>query len=147
MPGPYHPYREPEDVGSESPASGEAKEQDIGGARGGPQQPKQRGKAKQPAQESGRRSARHLQPPVERKSFAPEENPAEQGTGEPSPQRLKERPSLQGIEPRSGSHGAHGERTEERAQQGPPAHGHTRHGRQHVPGRPERPVGPEADRE
>lgn len=104
MPGPYDPYREPEDIGAESPPTGTAKEQEIAGARGGPRQARTRGKGKQPAQESGRRSARHQQRPTQRKSFAPEEDPDEQGTGEPSADRIRERSSLQGIKPRSGSH-------------------------------------------
>lgn len=142
MPGPYDPYREPEDIGAESPARGSAKQQAISGARGGPRQAKQRGKTKQPAQDSGRRAARHLQRPVEAKSFRREEDPDEQGTGEPHPDRLRTRSALQGIGSRSGSHAAHGERTEELGQQGPPDHGHTRHGRQRVPGQPERPIPP-----
>lgn len=142
MPGPYDPYREPEDIGSESPATGEAKAQSISGARGGPRQPKTPGKPKQPAQDSGRRSARHQTRPTARKGFARGESPAAQGTGKPRPARLRARDAAQGIEPRSGSHRAHGERTEERGQQGPPDHGHTRHGRQRVPGQPGRPIPP-----
>ncbi|HEX7048661.1 MAG TPA: hypothetical protein VF188_00495 [Longimicrobiales bacterium] len=140
MVGPYHPYREPEDIGSDSPATGEAKSQRISGIRGGPRQARTRGKGRQPPQESGRRSARHEQIPTEPKSFAPEEDPSRQGTGAPSPERLAARSRQQGITPRSGMHRAHGETTEAEAQQGPPAHGHTRHGRQRVPGRPERPA-------
>lgn len=142
---PYHPYRKPKDVGSESPASGEAKEQLRTGHRGGPQEDQVPGKTKQPAQESGRRSVRHEPIPTEPKSFAPEENPALQGKGRPSPERLKARSSEQGIEPRSGSHRAHGERTEERAMQGEPDRGHARHGRQRVPGQPKRPIPPGRD--
>src|SRR5690606_1119828 len=139
MPGPYDPYREPEDVGAKSPASGSAKQQNISGARGGPRQARQRGKGKQPAQTSGRRSARHQQPPTERKSFAPDEDPDLQGTGRPSPDRIRTRSSIQGISGRSGSHAAQGDRTEEIGRRGAPRGGHTRHGRQHVPGQPERP--------
>lgn len=145
MADPYDPYRKPEDVGSESPSSGEAKRQSISGARGGPRQARTRGVMKQPAQESGRRSRRHQQKPTERKSFALEEDPAEQGTGSPGPERIRARSAEQGIEPRSGSHRAHGERTQERAVQGPPHHGHTREGRQKVPGQPERPAPPDRE--
>jgi hypothetical protein len=144
---PYDPYKKPQDIGAGSPASGEAKRQGISGARGGPRQARTRGISKQPAQTSGRRSVRHQQAPMQRKSFAPEENPAEQGTGEPSPERLRARSREQGIEPRSGSHAAHGERTQERSIQGPPDAGHTRYGRQKVPGQPERPIPPERDPE
>ena len=103
MPGPYDPYRKPEDVGAESPASGSAKEQSIAGARGGPRQARQRGKGKQPAQTSGRRSARHHHRPTARKSFAPHEDPDLQGTGRPRPGTLREDPSLQGIDAHGGA--------------------------------------------
>ncbi len=102
MPGPYDPYRKPEDVGAESPASGSAKEQLISGARGGPRQARSRGKGKQPPQNSGRRSARHLHRPAEPKSFAPDEDPDLQGTGRPSPESLRRRSSLRGLDPRGG---------------------------------------------
>lgn len=93
------------------------------------------GVGKQPPQTSGRRSKRHEQAPTAAKSFTPEESPVEQGEGEPSPERLKARSRLQGIEPRSGSHRARGERTEETGAQGPPAHNPPpREGRQR-PGR------------
>lgn len=143
MPGPFDPYREPRDVGAESPASGSAKKQNISGARGGPRQAGQRGKGKQPAQTSGRRSARHQQRPTERKSFPPDEDPDLQGTGRPRPDRLRTRSNIQGIGARSGSHAAQGERTEEIAREGPPHGEHARHGRQRArgaPGRPERPA-------
>lgn len=134
---PKRPYREPEDIGTDSPAQGEAKRQSIAGFKGGPRSAKIRGVGKQPAQSSGRRPHRHEQAPAAAKSFTPEENPAEQGEGEASPERLKARSRLQGIEPRSGSHRARGERTSEIGQQGAPAHGQTPRGggRQHVPGR------------
>ncbi|MFS8638806.1 MAG: hypothetical protein FWJ74_12005 [Gemmatimonadota bacterium] len=103
MPGPYDPYRKPEDVGAESPASGSAKEQSIAGARGGPRQARQRGKGKQPAQTSGRRSARHHHRPTARKSFAPHEDPDLQGTGRPRPGTLREDPSLRGIDAHGGA--------------------------------------------
>lgn len=134
----YDPYREPKDIGSESPASEEAKEQGRTGQSGGPQQAKTPGKGKQPAQTSGRRSSEHEQEPTVRKHFDPEESPSAQGEGKPSPETLKKRQAEQGIEPKSGSHSAHGERTEEEAQKGPPHDAHTRHGRQHVPGRGDR---------
>lgn len=129
------PHREPEDIGSESPGSEEAQEQNRTGAAGGPREAKQRGKRSQPAQTSGRRSTRHEQEPEQRKHFTEEERPSAQGRGEPSPETLKRRSAQQGIEPKSGSHRAHGERTEEEAQKGPPDDEHARHGRQHVPGR------------
>src|SRR5690606_41339937 len=81
MPGPYDPYRKPEDVGAESPASGSAKEQSIARARGGPRQARQRGKGKQPAQTSGRPSPRPHHPPTAPKSLAPREGPDLHGPG------------------------------------------------------------------
>lgn len=127
--------RKPQDVGSDSPASGEAKEQRIAGARGGPQEARTPPRvAKQPPQTSATRSAGHRQVPKARKTFAPEEDPSKQGAGEPGPEQLKERPSLQGIGGQSGSHSAQGERTEEEAQAGEPKAGHAWRGRQHLPG-------------
>lgn len=125
------------DVGSESPPSKEAKRQAFEGSRGGPQEARQRPRvAKQPPQGSGRRSARHEHVPYERKTFRPGEAPSMQGAGEPGPEQIATHSGQQGITPRSGSHGAHGERAEELARQGPPHSEHARHGRQHVPPRP-----------
>lgn len=142
MTEPFDPNRKPQDIGSASPASGEAKRQSIAGARGGPRQARTRGAGRQPPQASGRRSKRHEHRPTARKSFAPEEDPSMQGRGKPSPETIARR--QQGIEPRSGSHSAHDERIEELGQQGPPDRGHTRAGRQRVPGQPNRPI-PESD--
>ena len=101
MPGPYDPYRRPRDVGSASPASGEAKQQDAAGPRGGPQEARSRPRVpKQPPQTSGRRAARHQQPPAERKRFTRAENPSRQGRGKPNLERVKQRSRLRGI----GSH-------------------------------------------
>lgn len=136
MAGRSTPHRRPQDIGKDSPATGEAKRQGIAGAKGGPRAAQVHGKGKQPPQSSGRRSRRHEQPPREAKSFTREESPVEQGLGERSPERLKARSRQQGIEPRSGGHRSHGERTEEQALEGPPAHRRPpREGRQHE-GRP-----------
>src|SRR5690606_23685401 len=97
----FDPDRRPEDIGADSPASGEAKRQSIAGARGGPRQAQPRGKERQPPQSSGRRSKRHEHLPTARKSFSPEEDPSLQGRGGPSPEMIAR--SQQGIEPRSGS--------------------------------------------
>lgn len=130
-------YRTPRDLGAESPGSEESKEQGASGARGGPREWRPAPTVpKQPPQESGRRSARHQQPPTARKHFDPAEAPSAQGTGEPGAETLKRR--QQGLRARSGSTSAHGVRTEEEAERGEPAAGHTRHGRHHVPGRGER---------
>lgn len=131
--------RDVKDVGSESPPNREAKRQAATGSRGGPQEARRRPRIqKQPAQSSGRRSARHEHVPHERKTFRPDEAPSMQGDGEPGPDQLGARSAQQGITPRSGSHGAHDQRAEELSQQGPPQSEHARHGRQHVPPRPGR---------
>src|SRR5690606_26679419 len=97
-PGPYDPYRRPQDVGSESPASLEAKRQGAAGARGGPQEARTRPRTpKQPAQTSGRRAARHQQPRAQRKHFTRAENPSRQGRGEPNLERVKQRSRLRGL--------------------------------------------------
>lgn len=130
-----NPHRKPQHVGSDSPGEEEAREQVSAGERGGPQEAKQPPVTPdQPAQTSGRRSARHEQAPRERKHFTEEERPSAQRDGEPSPDSLKKGPAQRGIGAKSGSHGAHTERTEEEAQKGPPADEHTRHGRQRVSG-------------
>jgi hypothetical protein len=98
VPGPYDPYRRPQDVGSESPASLEAKRQGAAGARGGPQEARTRPRTpKQPAQTSGRRAARHQQPRAQRKHFTRAENPSRQGRGEPNLERVKQRSRLRGL--------------------------------------------------
>jgi hypothetical protein len=133
---PTQPRRKPQNIGKDSPATGEAKRQSITGGKGGPRSAKIHGAGKQPPQSSGRRSRKHEQAPTTAKSFTPEENPIEQGTGRRSPERLRAREREQGIEPRSGEHRTHGERTEETGLQGPPAHRPPpRKGRQHE-GRP-----------
>jgi hypothetical protein len=136
MAGRNNPHRKPQDIGKDSPATGEAKRQGITGAKGGPRAAQVPGRGKQPPQSSGRRSRRHEQAPREAKSFTPEESPVEQGLGEPSPERLAARSSQQGIEPRCGGHRSQGEETEEISSEGPPAHNPPpREGRQHG-GRP-----------
>lgn len=125
--------RESRDVGSRSPVSEEAKDQEWSGARGGPRAGRSEGTQPQPPQASGRRGAGHEQPPTVRKGFEPGRAPSEQGEKDhPSPHVIARH--QQGIEPRSGSHTAHGERSEEEAQRGEPRGEHARHGRQHLPG-------------
>lgn len=135
----YDPHKRPSELGSRSPGSEEAKDQNYAGDRGADQGTRTRGVPKQPAQESGRRNANKEQLPEERKHFEAGHAPSEQGEGKPSPESLKARQNLRGIGTQSGSHHAHGERTEEIGETGGPDEGHTRHGRQHVPGRGKRP--------
>lgn len=122
--------------GSRSPASEEARTQEMSGARGAEAE-QTPGTGKQPAQASNRRGARHEQEPEARKGFPEGQAPAEQGDGDPSPSTIRDR--QQGIEAGSGSHGAHTERSEEAAQRGAPKGEHTRHGREDVPARGDRP--------
>jgi hypothetical protein len=133
--------RKAKDVGSRSPAKGEAKEQQIAGAASGPQeaQTPPRDGGKQPPQTSGRRAAAHEHVASERKNFEPEEDPSEQGRGAARPERIKQQSSQQGIGGRSPAHAGRTERAEEESQKGPPREGHTRTGRQHLPGKGDRP--------
>lgn len=94
---PHKRKRSAKDVGSQSPASGSAKEQSMHGASGGPQGEKPAGAGKQPPQTSGRRSARHEHLPQEAKGFSPEEDPAEQGDGERSADSIRRDPGMQGL--------------------------------------------------
>lgn len=129
----YDPYKKPQDVGSESPVSEEAKQQGMSGDRGTQASQKPDHRPGQPAQASGRRPAEHEQEPEVRRNFPPGHAPSEQGSKEhPSPHVIAEH--QQGKEPRSGSRTAHGNRSEEIAQRGEPEEEHARHGRQHVPG-------------
>lgn len=128
--------RESRERGSRSPGSEEARTQGMSGARGAEAERTQR-IGKQPAQASGRRDPRHEQEPEARKGFAEGQAPSEQGDGDPSPSTIRDR--QEGIQARSGSHGAHTERSEEAAQRGAPTGEHIRHGRQDVPGRGDRP--------
>jgi hypothetical protein len=101
--------------GSSSPASEEAQQQGMSGARGAEAEQTE-GVGKQPAQASGRRSAEHEQEPDERKGFTPSQAPSAQGDGDPGPEQIAEH--QQGIRRQSGSHSAHGERSEEEARKG-----------------------------
>ncbi|MFW6040077.1 MAG: hypothetical protein ACOC9N_03270 [Gemmatimonadota bacterium] len=124
------------DVGRDSPGEEEARAQRRAGERGGPQEARPPGRTtKQPAQTSGRRSARHEPAPKLRRHFDDGERPsAQRDEGEPSADSVRRRPSQQGIGAKSGSHGARSERVEEEGQKGPPHEEHARHGRQHVSG-------------
>jgi hypothetical protein len=131
--------RDARDVGSDSPASRTAKAQRVSGTAGGPQEgaPGKRGQ-RQPPQGSGRRGARHEHKPEQRKGFDASSDPDRQGEGAPGPEQIRDRVAGRGISARSGSHRARGEDTEAVARSGAPQEGHTRGGRQSVPGQPER---------
>lgn len=131
--------RNAKDVGSDSPPSKVAKQQQMAGASGGPQQAKQRPKPeneKQPPQTSNRRGAAHEHDPQVEKGYQAAQNPERQGDGDPSPRTLKGSSTNQGIAGGAGGRGrsASRERGEETAQSGEPQGRHTRHGRQHAPG-------------
>ena len=90
------PNKRARDVGSDSPASKEAKEQTKSGMQGAPRgEGETGGTDSQPAQ-SGRRSGPG---PADyaTKSFDEESRPSEQGEGDPSPERVAERDNLQGL--------------------------------------------------
>jgi hypothetical protein len=127
--------RKQNELGSESPASEEAKRQGMAGDRGSESE-QMSGRGDQPEQGSNRSpAARHTQDPEVRKSFEPGHAPSEQGEkGHPSPHVIAQH--QQGAEPRSGSH-VQGDRSEEEAQRGEPQGEHgaaSRHGRQNIPG-------------
>jgi hypothetical protein len=120
-------------IGRDSPGSEEANEQGMSGKRGA-EQARIPGMEKQPEQGSTRSpAARHEQEPERTKHFEAGHAPSEQGEKEHrSPEVVREH--QMGAHPKSGSHSAHGERTEEEAQRGEPETTHTRAGRQKTPG-------------
>jgi hypothetical protein len=90
------------DVGSDSPASKEAKEQTRSGMQGAARGEGQEGGGdRQPAQPSGR-SGRGPEPGA-RKQYEAGERPSEQGEGDPSPETAKRDSGLQGHKGQSGS--------------------------------------------
>lgn len=133
MAGEAENQRKPQDAGSRSPASEEAKEQGLSG-RAGVREATTGADGDQPPQGSGRSpGAANEQPREARKHFEPGAAPSEQGEkGHPSPEKIREH--QQGIGRQSGSHRAGPDRSEEVAEQGEPDEDHTRHGRQTTPG-------------
>lgn len=125
--------RQPDDLGSRSPASEEAKQQGISG-NSGARAAQSEGTQAQPSQASNRRGAQHEQSPEQRKHFPEGHAPSEQGDQDhPSPHVIAQH--QQGIGRQGGSHaGSAGDRSEEIAQQGEPRGEHARHGRQQTPG-------------
>lgn len=119
--------RKPQDIGRDSPASEEAKEQGLSGAAGA-REAQIDGVTDQPPQGSDRApAARFQQPQEQRKHFARGQAPSEQGEkGHPSPEMIKK--NQQGGKQQSGSHSSRGERVEEEAQRGEPSGEHTRDG-------------------
>lgn len=93
-------YRKASEVGSRSPASEEAQEQNASGQRGAPRGERSAATPDQPAQTSGRRGGRNQDPGEERKSFEAGEAPSEQGDGSPSAESVSERDSQKGVRPR-----------------------------------------------
>jgi hypothetical protein len=128
--------KRPKDVGSDAPGSRIAKEQRMAGMSSGPQEARDAPRTpKQPPQTSNRRGKAHEHEPTVRKGYEAAQNPERQGDGDPGPEQIRERSSLQGHAGRS--HGSGATRAEdkvERSQRGTPAGGHTKEGRQQVPG-------------
>jgi hypothetical protein len=127
--------RTPKDVGKHSPASESAKEQRMSGTSSGPQEGQEPPRTeKQPPQVSGRRDPAHAHEGTVRKGYDAAQDPERQGDGDPGPDQIRKSPGMQGI----GGSGERGRSTsedsEERAGSGEPQGGHTRHGRQQVPG-------------
>jgi hypothetical protein len=117
----------------DSSISDVAKQQRIAGTKSGPQEGRPEPSDRQPPQTSGRRSARHEHQRNVRRGYEASENPEAQGDGDPGPDQIRELPSLQGHAGRAHS-GRGGSNVTERAHGGEPAGGHTREGRQRLPG-------------
>lgn len=89
------PNKRAKDVGSDSPASEEAAEQTKSGMQGAPRgEGEAGGSDEQPSQSSGRSGPGPE--PYATKSFDKGSRPSDQGEGDPKPERVKERDSLQG---------------------------------------------------
>jgi hypothetical protein len=117
-----------------SPPSEAMKEQQIAGARGGPQQEREEPDTeRQPPQTSNRRSKAHEHAPKERE-FSASNNPNDQGEGSPGPEQLKRQSSMQGHGGRSHSGAPKTPEKDESSQRGEPKEEHTRGGRQKMPG-------------
>ncbi len=116
--------------GGPSPASQEAKEQGMSGHQGGPRAEHDSGTGGNAPQ--GERRVENDTPHSERKGFEAGHAPSEQGRGSPKPDTIAEH--QQGMKGQSGSHSAHGERSDEITTRGAPQSDHVRHGRQQTPG-------------
>lgn len=128
--------KNPKDVGRDAPGSEVAKEQRMAGMSGGPQEAKEAPRTpKQPPQTSNRRGRAHEHEPTVRKGYEAAQNPERQGDGDPGPEQIRKNSSMQGHAGRAhGSGQAQGNDATERSQSGTPSGGHTREGRQRVPG-------------
>jgi hypothetical protein len=102
------------DVGSDSPASEEAREQTRSGVQGAARGEGQEGGSdQQPAQSSGRSGPGPE--PGARKRYDAGERPSEQGDGDPSPESVKRESGLHGHKGQSGSRAAGQSRGEDEA--------------------------------
>ena|SRR5688572_8878044 len=120
---------------NDSPASKTAKEQSMAGASSGPQEGREEPRIeKQPPQTSNRRSAKHEHEAKVRKGYEASENPERQGDGDPGPEQIRESSSQQGNAGRGNVGRSASEDVTERSHKGSPREGHTRQGRQKVPG-------------
>lgn len=106
--------RTAKDVGSDSPASEEAKEQTRTGIQGAPRGTGEAGGTdRQPGQSSGRSGGGPE--PTARKHFDDDERPSAQGEGEPAPERLRTSPGQQGVGGKSGTTAGGQQRGEDEA--------------------------------
>jgi hypothetical protein len=120
---------------NDSPASKVAKEQSMAGASSGPQEGREEPRTeRQPPQTSNRRSAKHEHEAKVRKGYEASENPERQGDGDPGPDQIRESSSQQGNAGRGNVGRGASEDVTERSHKGQPREGHTREGRQKVPG-------------
>jgi hypothetical protein len=84
------------DVGRDAPGSKVAKEQRMAGTSSGPQEAKDEPRTpRQPAQTSNRRGKAHEHEPTVRKGYEAAQNPERQGDGDPGPEQVAERSSMQ----------------------------------------------------
>ena len=95
MAEPKDPNKRARDVGSDSPASEEAKEQTKSGMQGAPGGEGETGGADRQPSQSSERSGPGPES-YATKSFDEESRPSEQGEGDSSPERVAERDALQG---------------------------------------------------
>lgn len=127
--------KNPKDVGRDAPGSRIAKEQRMAGTSSGPQEAREAPETpKQPPQTSNRRGKAHEHEPTVRKGYEAAQNPERQGDGDPGPEQISERSSLQGHAGRSHAGASRPSDVTEQKHKGEPGGEHTREGRQKIPG-------------
>jgi hypothetical protein len=97
--------KSPKDVGRDSPGSRTAKEQRMAGTSGGPQEAREApATPKQPPQTSNRRGKAHEHERTVRRGYEAAQDPERQGDGDPGPEQIRERSSVQGRAGRGHAH-------------------------------------------